>query len=151
MLDYLIGLIKTTSAPQLALTCYLLLISGWIIYTYLIKRFVWPLVKINYFESLVLYHSELLKKSSDSKEVLALTEVLLKLFQVYEREKKPPVYMDNLFPRSNLLNELKLTRYEQRMKLKLIPFEKLYQNIRRYNDIDSRRRITISELIRRME
>lgn len=151
MLDYLVGLINTTSAPQLALAGYLLLVGGWVLYVYLIKELVWPLIKIKYFELLIFYHSDLLKKSSDSNEVLALTEVLQKLFQVYEREKKPPVSMERLFPKSNLLNSIEITKYEQKMKVRINFYYKMYQNIQRYNDNDYGRSITISELIRRME
>ena len=151
MLDYLVGLIKTTSAAQLALAGYLLLVGGWVLYVYLIKELVWPLIKIKYFELLIFYHSDLLKKSSDSNEVLALTEVLQKLFQVYEREKKPPVSMERLFPKSNLLNSIEITKYEQKMKVRINFYYKMYQNIQRYNDNDYGRSITISELIRRME
>lgn len=151
MLDYLVGLTKTTSAPRLALACYLLLIGGWVLYIYLVKGFVWPLIKIKYFELLIFYQSDLLKKSSDSNEVLALTEVLQKLFQVYEREKKPPVSMERLFPKSNLLNSIEITKYEQKMKVRINFYYKMYQNIQRYNDNNYGRSITISELIRRME
>lgn len=147
MLDYLVGLTKTTSAPRLALACYLLLIGGWVLYIYLVKGFVWPLIKIKYFEFLIVYRSFILKQTLNSDEVLVLTKTLENLFQVYECGKNSPISLKKLFPKSNLLNENQLSRYEQRIKEKLFDNNKLYKNIQIYNE----GRITMKELIRRME
>ena len=146
-MSYKLASLITASAPQLAMISYLLLVGVYVLYLFIIKDFVWPLIKIKYFELLILFNLYLLKKTLDSNEVLVLTKLLLKLFQIYEQEKKPPVFMERLFPKSNLLNENQLTKYELIIQEKLIPYQKLYQYIQKYNEGS----INISELARRMK
>lgn len=103
-------------------------------------------LRIKYLEMSITRHSRLLKNSSDADEVRKLDSRLLALFVVYEHKIARPVSLVRLFPGSKPSTQNELTEYELEMKLKLVYYYTLHQNIVIYND----GWITLTELIKRI-